>query len=139
MIKKKEIDCKMIKKVDKKWFISFIVLIMTVGVLAISASAYSATVYISQGQGPQYSGSIPSFNGANYSGSNYASSGHRLWVSLERHNGYLYETQERDLMNIGSSTSGFSTTQGNAAWRVKLNPELWYTDCDGIGTVSTRY
>lgn len=126
----------MIKKVNKKWFISFMVLIMIVGALTVSAA--SSTVYISQGQGPQNSTAIPSFNGANFRGRNYNTSGSKLWVSLERWNGFWFQTEEQALMNIGSSASGFSTIQGNTAWRVKLNPELWFTNCDGEGTVSSR-
>ncbi|GAB6275452.1 MAG: hypothetical protein STSR0004_23220 [Peptococcaceae bacterium] len=126
------------KRMSKKMLISLMVAIMLIGVLATSVYAASQTVYIHQGDGPVQSAAITANNGANYSGKNYATSGHKLYITLQCSNGGGWSDEGVSLMNIGSSTNGYSTRSGALLWRVQLNPQYAYTDCDGEGTVSNR-
>ncbi|KFD41716.1 hypothetical protein DK28_0206060 [Peptococcaceae bacterium SCADC1_2_3] len=128
----------MTKKMSKKMLISLMVAIMLIGVLATSVYAASQTVYIHQGDGPVQSAAISANNGANYYGWNYDTSGHKLYVDLQTSTGGGWSTDKSSLMDIGSSASGYSTLSGTRLWRVQLNPQWAYTDCDGKGTVSNR-
>lgn len=112
--------------------------IMVVTVLAPFAYAASQTVYIHQGSGPVQSAAITANNGAKYDGSNYVTSGHRLYIDLQRSAGSGWVNDKTALMPIGSNANGYSTVQGALLWRVQLNPQYWFTDCDGEGTVSNR-
>ena len=115
-----------------------LMMIMLISVLATSAYAASQTVYISQPSGPVQSSAISANNGANYAGSNYSTSGHKLYVDLQSSTGSGWSTIKSSLMAIGSNASGYSDLSGERLWRVQLNPQYAYTDCDGKGTVSNR-
>jgi hypothetical protein len=112
--------------------------IMVVTVLAPFAYAASQTVYIHKGDGPVRSASITSNDGAHYSGSNYSTSGHSLWIDLQRSSGSGWVNEKTSLMAINSKANGESSLGGALLWRVQLNPQYWYTDCKGDGTVSNH-
>ena len=127
----------MAKRLSKKMLVSLMV-IMLISVLATSVYAASATVYIHQGQGPVQSSAISANNGAKDVGKNYATSGHKLYLDLQWSSGSGWNTVKTDLMDVGGSASNYSDLSGTKLWRVQLNPQWWYTDCDGEGTVSNR-
>lgn len=112
--------------------------LMVVAVLVPFAYAASKTVYISQGDGPVQSAQITADNGAKYAGSNYVTSGHSLYIDLQRSSGSGWVNDKTALMPIGGNADGISTYAGALLWRVQLNPQYWFTDCDGKGTVSNR-
>jgi hypothetical protein len=109
-------------------------------IFAVAANVFAAsqTVYIYQGNGPVQSASIATENGANYQGWNYATSGHSLYIDLQSSTGSGWSNIKTSLMAINSSASGTSTLTGARLWRVQLNPQYYFTDCDGKGTVSSR-
>ncbi|UNC91051.1 hypothetical protein [Candidatus Contubernalis alkaliaceticus] len=107
-------------------------------VLVNSIYAANATVNIKKGQGPVQSASITANNGAKYSGRNYSSSEHSLYIDLQASSGSGWANVKTSLMAIGSSASGLSTMSGALLWRVQLNPQYLFTDCNGEGTVSNR-
>lgn len=121
---------------SKKMLMSLMVAIMLISVLATCAYAASETVYISKGQGPVQSAAISANNGANYAGQNYVTSGHKLYITLQSSDGSEWTDERVSLMDIGSSASGNKEKSGTLLWRVQLNPQYAYTDCDGEGTVS---
>lgn len=128
----------MTKMTSGKTLSSLVVAIMLVFVLAIGANAASHTVYIDKGDGPVQSGQITANNGANYNGYNSSQSGHRLYITLQSSSGSGWTDQKVSLMDIGQSASGYSNLSGDLLWRVQLNPQYYFTDCIGSGTVSNR-
>lgn len=110
--------------------------IMLISVLVTSAYAASQTVYIYDGSGPVHSAYITSYTGAQTDGWNYTTSGHSLYCDLQAWNGSSWPTIKSSFMAIGGYAHNYSTA-GYQYWRVQLNPELYYTDCNGKGIVST--
>lgn len=128
----------MTKMTSGKTLSSLVVAIMLIFVLTISANAASHTVYIDKGDGPVQSGQITANNGANYNGYNSSQSGHKLYITLQSSSGSGWTDQKVSLMDIGQSASGYSSLSGDLLWRVQLNPQYYFTDCIGWGTVSNR-
>ena len=123
---------------SKKMLISLMVAIMLTGVLATSVYAAYEYVYINKGEGPKLSAAITANNGARYDGWNYVTSGHKLYITLQSSDGYGWIDERVSLMDINSGATGDSDLSGTRLWRVQLNPQWAYTDCDGKGTVSNR-
>ena len=107
-----------------------------IGVMASSIYAASATVYIHIGDGPVQSAAILS-SGASYTGGNEATSGHRLHLTLQYYSGSGWVDDKVSTMAIGAGIMGQSTDTRYGSWRVQLNPDLWYTDCNGWADVYT--
>lgn len=116
-------------------------LVMVLGfVLFTNVNAASQSVYIKQGNGPQASLLIyDATSGARYRGSNYFTSGHKLYVSLqERGTNGVFIVMSQRLLAPDSSTGWINYNNSyTGTFRVELNPELWYTDCDGYGAVES--
>ncbi len=126
------------KKKASRALMALTATLLVVAVLVSVAYAASQTVYIHIGDGPVQSAAITGNNGANYSGKNYATSGHSLYIDLQRSSGTGWVNEKTALMPIGSTASGYSSLTGALLWRVQLNPQYWFTDCNGEGTVSNR-
>ncbi|MEW6182461.1 MAG: hypothetical protein AB1500_04690 [Bacillota bacterium] len=122
-------------KRTSRLLLASLTLIMLISVLVTSAYAGEAWVYISQGEGPQLSASI-SGTDVGYEGWNYDTSGHRFWISLQGCCAYgNWWTLEDYLINIDDYYYSTYSIQETSGYRVQLNPELWFTDCDGKGVV----
>jgi predicted PurR-regulated permease PerM len=127
------------KKMSKKRLISLVVVIALVCLLTASVYAASATVFISQGQGVVHSASISATNGAKYSGWNQNTSGHSLYITLQSSSGSGWTDRKVSLMAIGSGATGNAwEPTGTHLWRVQLNPQWAFTDCDGWGRVENH-
>lgn len=129
----------MVKRISKKMLMSLMVAIMLIGILATSVFAASQTVYIEQGDGPVQSAAITASNGAKYSGWNFDTSRHRLYITLQSSSGSGWTDRRVSLMDIDSGATGDAwEPTGSNLWRVQLNPEWSYTDCDGWGQVANH-